>query len=263
VDGVLAISRALGDHTFKNNTNVQPDKQRVSAVPDVYTVDNVGADDMILLICDGIYEGSSNEAAVNAFKGFLDENPDDPAVALSMLFDKQLGGSQDNMSSILIQFKDGSQYSSLSSQGEQEYVPCELIEGREFSKAFLKFGQRYGHANGRLPKAKGAKGKKGKAKKEAKKATNSAIDTSEKNNTTTTSSSSVKKGKKRKGVEKVKEEKKEEKEDDTDTDTTDEEQEETLEQITPRRSSRILTQTTSTVFSTSTTTSERKLKKKK
>jgi len=154
VDGMLAISRALGDHQFKNNSTIHPTQQRVSAVPDIYTVDGVGEDDMIFLFCDGIYEGSSNENAVSALLFYLKQHPEDPALALSMLFDKQVMHSQDNMSSILVQFKDGSGYSNVSQQGEHEYVPCAMASGAEFSRAFVKFGTRYGSSNGQAPKKK-------------------------------------------------------------------------------------------------------------
>lgn len=32
---------------------------------DIHTVEGVGADDTIFLLCDGVYEGSSNEEAVS------------------------------------------------------------------------------------------------------------------------------------------------------------------------------------------------------
>lgn len=38
VDGVLAISRALGDHTFKDNAQIHPERQRVCAVPGILLI---------------------------------------------------------------------------------------------------------------------------------------------------------------------------------------------------------------------------------
>ena len=62
VNGDLAVSRALGDFSFKKNERLPPAQQMVSSVPDVTVVprDNEG-DQFVLLACDGVWDVMSND----------------------------------------------------------------------------------------------------------------------------------------------------------------------------------------------------------
>lgn len=176
VDGLLAVSRAFGDTFLKSNSRVSAEEQKVSAVPDVFVVENVGGDDMVLLICDGVYEQSTNKQAVDLLKKFLLQTPQDPARALGRMFGTQVLRSGDNMTSILVQFQDGSQYSKVSEQGEVEYVPMELecrqmyrlseADYEKLKRAFQSFGARYGYPTGYIVTTKDAQGTTIKDKKE-------------------------------------------------------------------------------------------------
>jgi protein phosphatase 2C family protein 2/3 len=158
VDGLLAVSRAFGDPFLKANSKVSAEEQKVSAVPDIFVVEGIGGDDKVLLICDGIYERSSNQQAVGILRRFLAKTPDDPGFALSKLFGAQVLRSGDNMTSVLVEFKDGSEYSKMNSQGEVEYIPMELecrqmykVPDEDYEKlemAFQGFGARYGYPTG-------------------------------------------------------------------------------------------------------------------
>lgn len=61
VNGNLALSRAVGDFSFKQNANLSPEDQIVSGCPDVVSR-TVSEDwEFILLACDGIWDVLSNQ----------------------------------------------------------------------------------------------------------------------------------------------------------------------------------------------------------
>lgn len=153
VDQMLAVSRALGDPFFKVNSSLPAEQQKVSAVPDVFVIEEVGGNDIVLLICDGVVERSSNKQAFAALKKNLDQNPQDPALALSKMESAQIACSSDNMTAIMVEFTDGSLYSRL--KGELEYVPMKFHNRHVYrlneeqyenlQHSFEHFGARYGH----------------------------------------------------------------------------------------------------------------------
>ncbi|UYV69648.1 hypothetical protein LAZ67_7000116 [Cordylochernes scorpioides] len=55
IDGDLNLSRALGDHRFKNNPAIQQEDQILSALPDV-KVSTVSSGDVVIMACDGIWD---------------------------------------------------------------------------------------------------------------------------------------------------------------------------------------------------------------
>jgi serine/threonine protein phosphatase PrpC len=70
VNGSLAVSRALGDFEYKNNSNRRPDQQLVSPEPEVTChtrnlTTNSGKQEeqiaFIVLACDGIWDVITNE----------------------------------------------------------------------------------------------------------------------------------------------------------------------------------------------------------
>jgi serine/threonine protein phosphatase PrpC len=56
--GNLALSRALGDFDFKKNTNIVPEKQIITADPDVTAHEITEEDEFLVVACDG--EQSTN-----------------------------------------------------------------------------------------------------------------------------------------------------------------------------------------------------------
>ncbi|KAL1459993.1 hypothetical protein WDU94_011934 [Cyamophila willieti] len=61
VNGMLAVSRALGDHQFKKNESLGPRDQAVTALPDV-TEQTLTPDwEFLVLACDGIWDVMSNQ----------------------------------------------------------------------------------------------------------------------------------------------------------------------------------------------------------
>ena len=67
VDGVLALSRALGDFEFKRGVN--PSIQKIIAVPEI-TVRRrrEAADQFIIVASDGLWDVMSNEDALNQLR---------------------------------------------------------------------------------------------------------------------------------------------------------------------------------------------------
>ncbi|KAG2361708.1 PP2C-domain-containing protein [Suillus spraguei] len=65
VNGNLALSRALGDFEFKKNYALGPQKQIITADPDVTVHDITNEDEFLVLACDGIWDCLSSQAVVD------------------------------------------------------------------------------------------------------------------------------------------------------------------------------------------------------
>lgn len=99
VAGILATSRALGDYPLK-------DKKLVIANPDILTFDLKDRKPMFLILAsDGLWDTFSNEEAINFVKERLNE-PDFGAKSLTL--QAYYRGSLDNITVIIINFKDNS-----------------------------------------------------------------------------------------------------------------------------------------------------------
>ena len=61
VDGCLALSRAFGDYRFKDQDELKPEEQAVTAFPDITSRDRTKEDKFIMLACDGIWDCLTNE----------------------------------------------------------------------------------------------------------------------------------------------------------------------------------------------------------
>ena len=57
VDGELALSRAIGDHQFKDKRHLRLENQAVTANPDVSVRKrNSATDNFVFVACDGIWD---------------------------------------------------------------------------------------------------------------------------------------------------------------------------------------------------------------
>ncbi|KAJ8561659.1 hypothetical protein ON010_g8019 [Phytophthora cinnamomi] len=61
VNGDLAVSRALGDFSYKANTKLPAEQQQVSAEPDIEVQNIDGTEEFLILACDGIWDVMSND----------------------------------------------------------------------------------------------------------------------------------------------------------------------------------------------------------
>jgi len=74
VNGILALSRALGDFRFKNNANLPPEAQAVTAEPDVTVHTRNGEkDEFMVVACDGIWDVLDNSQVIDFIRPRLQE----------------------------------------------------------------------------------------------------------------------------------------------------------------------------------------------
>jgi len=143
VRGNLALSRAFGDRSYKVPVEFPPEKQQVIVVPD-YSVTEVTSEDFLFIACDGIFEGDifTRESVVEWITNKLKETDDLAMVMADLLEVCLLRGSRDNMSAMLVQFKDGRDYD----RGD-EYIPGPYYEGQKLGKfqdAYKQFAEKGG-----------------------------------------------------------------------------------------------------------------------
>jgi len=122
VDGQLALSRAFGDRMLKLPMSPEwpRENRKVTSNPE-FIVEVASNDDFLFMACDGIYEGDifSRDTVIAWISEKLNET-DDTALICAKLLDECLQrGSRDNMSAMIIQFKDGTSYH----QENHEYIP--------------------------------------------------------------------------------------------------------------------------------------------
>lgn len=77
VNGGLNLSRALGDHAYKQNVNLPPQEQMISALPDVRHITvEPEKDEFMVLACDGIWNFMSSQDVVQFICARLTQNYD-------------------------------------------------------------------------------------------------------------------------------------------------------------------------------------------
>nr|CCC89542.1 putative protein phosphatase 2C [Trypanosoma congolense IL3000] len=108
VNGVLSLSRALGDFSFKDQ-GLKPEEQAISPVPDVVHVTLTPQDEFVIIACDGVWEKLSNKKVINFVRDEIGEHGD-LSLACERLMDfclAPVAGSpgSDNMTVVIVQFK--------------------------------------------------------------------------------------------------------------------------------------------------------------
>mmetsp|Transcript_68968 Transcript_68968/g.165505 ORF Transcript_68968/g.165505 Transcript_68968/m.165505 type:complete len:358 (-) Transcript_68968:155-1228(-) len=125
VCGDLALSRAIGDLIFKQNKALPAADQIVSAKPDVRIIPRAPEDEFILIACDGLWDATSSQGAVNFIRTRLGpihsvvQTIQDTGLSLSTILEDLLdahissswrgndGLSDDNMTAVLAVFCKG------------------------------------------------------------------------------------------------------------------------------------------------------------
>ncbi|CAJ0942558.1 unnamed protein product, partial [Mesorhabditis belari] len=108
VNGNLALSRALGDFGFKNNQNLPPEKQLVTAFPDVIRENIQDDHEFIVLACDGIWDVMSNQEVIDFCRDRLAAGREPQIICEELLTrclapDAQMQGlGCDNMTVVLV-----------------------------------------------------------------------------------------------------------------------------------------------------------------
>jgi len=131
VDGQLALSRAFGDRLLKTPKEAPGEERKVTSLPD-FTSFEASENDFIILCCDGIFEGDifDRQDLIDWIAKKL-ENTDDTAKVCADLLDECLSrGSHDNMSAMIVQFKNGVSYVSE----KLEYLPGPWYDSEKDAK---------------------------------------------------------------------------------------------------------------------------------
>lgn len=69
VDGMLALSRALGDFEYKDKSKISnPKEYKVTAFPEIRTQKLSGDVDFVVLACDGIWDCMESQECVTYIK---------------------------------------------------------------------------------------------------------------------------------------------------------------------------------------------------
>lgn len=110
VNGGLNLSRALGDHAYKQNTDLPAQEQMISALPDVrHTTIDPEKDEFMILACDGIWNFMSSQDVVQFIRFRLHYNK--LSKICEELFDYCLapdtcgdGTGCDNMTAVIVRF---------------------------------------------------------------------------------------------------------------------------------------------------------------
>lgn len=122
IDGDLAVSRAFGDEDFKRETKLNYREQKVIAIPDV-TEHQWSAGDLLILACDGVFEGNFSDQEVCQFVyEQLSKCWNDLAVVASRVCDEAIRrGSKDNISCMVVRLNDGTK--EVEQFGKSDFVP--------------------------------------------------------------------------------------------------------------------------------------------
>jgi protein phosphatase 1G len=120
VNGVLSVSRAMGDLRFKKNKALSAEDQIVSCAPDVNIINRHPQDEFLVLACDGVWDVMSSQDVVSFVRKYLNalrRRDLTPADVVAKVFDKCLspdpaetfGLGGDNMTMILVVFEENSE----------------------------------------------------------------------------------------------------------------------------------------------------------
>jgi serine/threonine protein phosphatase PrpC len=111
VNGSLNLSRALGDMEYKRTKDLPPQRQMVTANPEVRTLKLEQGDEFLILACDGIWDVLTNQEAVDFVRVRLQRGMEPRAICEAMC-DECLapdtdgcGKGCDNMSAMVVVLK--------------------------------------------------------------------------------------------------------------------------------------------------------------
>jgi len=112
VNGGLNLSRAIGDHCYKQNESLSDREQMITALPDVRCLTLEEKDEFMILACDGIWNVMTSQEAVNFVKELLEAGKNTLSEICELMFDYCLapntdgdGTGCDNMTCVIASFK--------------------------------------------------------------------------------------------------------------------------------------------------------------
>lgn len=110
VNGSLNLARAIGDVEFKQNKYLPPQKQIVTAFPDIQIVELTDDDEFLILACDGVWDVMTSQQVVNFIHEHIEEDKLLSSVCERLLNNclapsTAMGEGCDNMTVIIIQLR--------------------------------------------------------------------------------------------------------------------------------------------------------------
>merc|ERR1719270_2033039 len=115
VNGGLNLSRAIGDHAYKQNKGLTLAEQMISPKPDIRTLEiDPEKDSWMILACDGIWNFMSSQEVVDYVNQRIGKTPEDKLSTIcEELFEHCLapdtmgdGTGCDNMTAVIVKFKE-------------------------------------------------------------------------------------------------------------------------------------------------------------
>ena len=114
VKGNLNLTRGFGDLEYKQNKNLKPEDQMITANPDIKVIDFEKDMDFVIIGCDGIWDCLKNQEACDFVSKRLKDNPNikiskiveemmDSIVAKDLYNESGVGC--DNMTCVIVVFK--------------------------------------------------------------------------------------------------------------------------------------------------------------
>ncbi|KAG2181075.1 hypothetical protein INT43_008657 [Umbelopsis isabellina] len=113
VNGNLALSRAIGDFEFKQNSSLPATEQIVTANPDIIEHKLGDEDEFMIIACDGIWDCKTNQEAVDFVRAGLGEKKTVEEICEELMDDclapnSEIGGvGCDNMTVVIVGILNG------------------------------------------------------------------------------------------------------------------------------------------------------------
>ena len=111
INGMLNLTRAIGDLQFKTNKKLKRHEQSVIALPEITKIEDTEGIDFIIMGCDGVWDCVKRQLVCDFIDKEIRENPDKKlSDILKVIFDKCVSPiwgvvlGTDNMSCIIVQF---------------------------------------------------------------------------------------------------------------------------------------------------------------
>ncbi|KAI9922536.1 hypothetical protein PsorP6_002398 [Peronosclerospora sorghi] len=105
VNGDLAVSRALGDFSYKARFDLPAEKQQVSAEPDIEIQKIDKTEEFLVIACDGIWDVMTNDDLCANIRQLMSNGETDLRLIAEEILDSCLrAGSRDNMSIVIVKF---------------------------------------------------------------------------------------------------------------------------------------------------------------
>ncbi len=127
IDGKLNITRAIGDLNYKKNENLKPFEQIITSYPEINKIKMTDDIDFIIMASDGVWDCVDQEKLCETIEKELKENINNKiSNIIANIFDNIISKNNissigsDNMSCIIIQFKNNKKYKKLSEIKEEE-----------------------------------------------------------------------------------------------------------------------------------------------